>query len=231
MRIIVTVLAAGLVVCQSQAAAQTRAQIEAEPIVKLQPGETFVPGQCLTQQELDLIDGLNALRRPTLGVEAGGEESSDDPPPFDPNYFVGRWQVEGVLPESPLGASGEFIGTEVVRHVEGCTYESTLEATRADEEITIRSRLVYDRREQYLVRIEDDSRGFELVKVGPLRGDPGGFFSHHWIAPSVTFGGSAVRLSGRTFMTSPYAFQLRMQMSTDDGPPMNFGTLTWERLD
>ena len=211
----------------SPLAAQTFAQIEAEPIVKLQPGETPVPGQCLTQQELDLTDALNALRRPTVGVEADG----DDQTPFNPHYFIGTWQVEGVLPESPLGEGGDFVGTETVRHVDGCTYESTLEATVADERIVISSRMIYDRRAQYLVRIEADSRGFELVKVGLLRGDPGGFSSHYWEAPAITRDGVRVRLKGRTFIASPYAFRLRMQMAIGDEPFANFGTLWWERVE
>ena len=215
------------VVAGSPLAAQTPAQIEAEPIVKLQPGETPVPGECLTQQELDLIDALNALRRPTVGVEADG----DDQAPFNPHYFIGTWQIEGVLPESPLGESGDFLGTETIRYVSGCTYESTLEATLADEGIVISSRMIYDRRVQYLVRMEDDSRGFELVKVGPVSGDPGGFTSHYWEAPSITHEGSEVRLKGRTFFSSPYAFRLRMQMSIGDEPFTNFGTVWWERVE
>ena len=67
-----------LLIAASPLAAQTKEQIEAEPIVKLQRGETVVPGQCLSQQELDLIDALNALRRPTVGVEGadGGDRKS-----------------------------------------------------------------------------------------------------------------------------------------------------------
>ena len=89
-------------------AAQTPRELEAEPVVKLQAGETEVAGQCLTEQELDLIARLDALRRPTLGVEGDGE--GDDPAPFDPHYFVGSWEVEGVLPDSPLAESSEFVG-------------------------------------------------------------------------------------------------------------------------
>ena len=220
--VILSCVAAG-----SPLAAQTFAQIQAEPIVKLQPGETSVPGQCLTQEELDLIDALNALGRPTVGVEADG----DDQAPFDPHYFIGTWQIEGVLPESPLGGSGDFLGTETIRHVGGCSYESTLEATLADERIVISSRMIYDRRVQYLIRIEDDSRGFELFKVGTVSGDPGGFSSHYWQTPSITREGNVVRLKGRTFISSPYAFRLRMQMSIGDEPFANFGTLWWERVE
>ena len=224
---ILGVLATLFVVAASPLAAQTRAEVAAEPIVKLQPGETPVPGECLTQQEFDLINALNSLRRPTVGVEADG----DDQTPFDPHYFIGTWQIEGVLPESPLHESGYFLGTETVRYVDGCTYESTIEATLEDEEVTISSRMIYDRRSKYLVRIEDDSRGFELVKMGSLRGDPGGFSSHYWEAPSITRDGSRVRLKGRTFFSSPYAYQVRMQMSVGDEPFSNFGTVRWERVD
>lgn len=209
--------------------AQTSAQIEAEPIVKLQAGETLTPDQCLSEQELALIDALNALRRPTVGVERDGE--GDDPAPFDPHYLVGSWHIEGVLPESPLAPSGFFAGTETVRHVGGCAYESTIEATVDDAPVTIEALMIYDRRANYLVRVEDDSRGFRLVKVGRVGGDPGGYFSHHWEAAPVVRGGSTIRLAGRTYMTSPFAYQVRTRISTDGDPFVNFGSIWWERAE
>src|SRR6266576_3636282 len=136
----------------SPLAAQTRAQVAAEPVVKLQPGETPVPGECLTKQQLDLIAALSALHRPTVGVEANG----DDQAPFNPNYFVGIWAFQGVLPDSPLGPGGDFIGSETVRRVDGCTYESTMLATVPNGKVTIKVLMVYDRRAKYMVRLEDD---------------------------------------------------------------------------
>ena len=218
-----------LVAIAASAAAQTPAELEAEPIVKLQPGESQVDGQCLTEQELDVIARLNALRRPTLGVE--GDDEGDDPAPFDPHYFVGRWEVEGVLPDSPLAQSSELVGTETVRHVEGCTYASTIEASTFDGDVTVESILVYDRRMKYLVRLEEDSRGFELLKVGRVGGDPGGYFSHHWEAAPIERQGGRVRLAGRTFMLSPFHYDVRMRMSVDGEPFVNYGTLRWRRLD
>ena len=218
-----------LLAVAASAAAQTPAELEAEPIVKLQPGETEVDGQCLTEQELDVIARLNALRRPTLGVE--GDNEGDDPAPFDPHYFVGRWEVEGVLPDSPLVQSSEFVGTETVRHVEGCTYASTIEASTFDGDVTVESILVYDRRMKYMVRLEEDSRGFELLKVGRVGGDPGGYFSHHWEAAPIERQGGRVRLAGRTFMLSPFHYDVRMRMSVDGEPFVNYGTLRWRRLD
>jgi len=218
-----------VLVTASPILAQTWEEIAAEPIVKLEPGETNAPGQCLTQQELGLIDRLNALRRPTVGVE--GEDQGDDPAPFDPHYFVGTWTFEGVLPESPLGEAGDFIGTETVRHVSDCTYESTLDATVAERAVTITTRMFYDRQMHYLLRIEDDSRGFELLKMGRVGGDPGGFFSHHWEAPAVTSGGETVRLGGRTYITSPFAYRLQLRIAVDDGPFTNFGSIWWDRVE
>ncbi len=223
-----TVLCAALLmVAVSPVAAQTAEQIEAEPIVKLQPGDTSVPGECLTQQELDLIAGLDGLRRPTVGVEGEG----DDQAPFNPHYFVGTWKIEGVLPESPLGEAGDFLGTETIRHVEGCTYASTIEATIAEEAVTVTSLIVYDRRSKYMVRLEEDSRGFRLLKTGRVGGDPGGYSTHHWSAPAITRQGSQVRLRGTTFAASPDNVRLRMRMSVDGGPFTNFGTVWLQRVE
>lgn len=215
------------VVAASPVAAQTPDQIEAEPIVKLQPGETPVPGECLTNQELDLIESLNGLRRPTVGVEGEG----DDQAPFNPHYFIGTWKIEGVLPESPLGEADDFLGTETIRHVEGCTYESTIEATVADEAVMVTVMMVYDRRSKYMVRLEEDSRGFRLLKTGRVGGDPGGYSTHHWSAPAITRQGSQVRLRGTTFAASPDNVRLRMRMSVDGGPFTNFGTVWWQRVE
>ena len=221
--------AALLMLGGSLVSAQTPAELEAEPIVKLQPGETEVSGQCLAMEELDLIADLNALRRPTLGVE--GEGDGDEPAPFDPHYFIGTWEIEGVLPDSAFGESSEFFGFETVRHVGGCTYDSVIQATRIDGEVTIESRMVYDRRLKYLVRRENNSRGFELLKVGRVGGDPGGYFSHHWEAAPITRLGKTVRLTGRTFVLSPFFFEVRMRISQDGEPATSFGTLRWERVE
>ncbi len=214
--------------------AQTPAQVEAEPLVKLELGETPVDGQCLTRQELDLIAGLNALSRPTVGPEGVRtlkEGDGDDPLPFDPHYFIGVWEIDGPVPESALGEAGDFVGTETVRYIGGCAYESTIEAMIGDTTFTATSLMYYDRRSKYMVRLEDDSRGVRLLKSGRVGGDPGGFYSHHWETPAVTSQGTEVRLTGRTYITSPYAFRVQTRLSEDGGPFINFGTVWWERPD
>ena len=221
----VALFASLVAVAAVPSAAQTAAELAAEALVNLQPGETPVPGECLTRQELDLIRDLDALWRPTVGVEGEGDDQS----PFNPHSLIGTWEIEGVLPESPFGEAGEFLGTETIRHVDGCVYESTIEATLADAPFTVTTLLTYDRRAKYMVRLEDDSRGFQLLKTGRVGGDPGGYYSHHWDAPPITRDGKQVRLKGRTFLASPYNHRLRMQISVDGQPFTNFGTVWWRR--
>lgn len=219
-----TVLVA-LTLASAPVAGQTPEQIAAEPIVKLKPGDTPVAGECLSKEQLDLIAALNALRRPTVGLEGNG----DDPAPFNPHYFVGTWEISGLLPDSPLGAGGEFAGTETVRQVDACAYESTVQVNAPDGAFTIKTVMLYDRRKEYLVRLEDHSRGFRLLKVGHVGGDPGGYASHIWETQPVSRDRSTVRLKGRTLMSSPAGFRVQMQISVDGGRFTNFGSLTWER--
>jgi hypothetical protein len=198
-----------------------------EPSVKLQPGDTPVAGQCLSKEELELNRALSALKRPTRGVERG--EEADDQPRFDPNYFVGKWTFEGVLPESPFGPAADFSGVQTIRHVEGCTYAVSVEAKAGDASFTTRSDIVYDRQARYMVWLERDSRGFELLKTGPLGGDAGGYFSHHWDALPISFRGRRIRLQGSTFVASPANYRLRMQISVDGQRLVNFGTIWFQR--
>jgi hypothetical protein len=197
-----------------------------QPPARLQPGETPVAGQCLTQQELDLIKGLQALTRPTRGAEYADH---DDQMRFDPRYFVGTWRIEGVLPESPLGAAGEFSGIETVRYAGNCAYESTIQAKLAGTAFTVKALQVYDRKARYMVRLEQDSRGFQLLKTGPVGGDSGGYFTHHWEVPAFVYKGKKIRLTGSTFLASPVNHRLRMMISVDDQPPVNYGTTWWRR--
>ncbi len=197
------------------------------PAVRLQSGETPVAGQCLTRQELDLNQRLHSLTRPTRGVEAG--EDADDVVRFDPNHLVGRWNVEGVVPDSPLGPAGDIDGVDVVRHLRDCTYESTLQVKGLGPAYTVKTLMLYDRTAAYMVRTEQDSRGFQILKMGILGGDSGGYFSHHWQTPEITRSGKRVRLQGSTFFASPDNHRLRMQISVDDGPWTAYGTLWWRR--
>ena len=204
------------------------AQRSDEPPVKLQPGDTRVPGQCLSQQEFDLNAALDALTRPTHGYEFSDE--ADDVPRFDPHEFVGTWTIDGVLPDTALGPAGEVAGVETIQHVEDCVYQSVTSLTMGDDvTVTVQSLIVYDRAAAYMVRLDQDSRGFRLLKTGRFGGDPGGYHSHHWDTPPFTYQGRQVRMRGTTFFPSPGVSRLRTQISEDGQPFVNYGTLWWRR--
>ena len=61
--------------------------------------------------------------------------------------------------------------------------------------------------------------------------DAGGYFSHFWEAAPVVSQEQQVRLAGRTFMLSPFRYEVRGRISVDGGPFVNFGTVRWERVE
>jgi hypothetical protein len=199
---------------------------QSEP-VKLEPGETSVPGECLSKQELELIERLQALKRPTIGREANGE--GDDQPPFNPHYLIGSWHIEGTVPDSPLGAAGDMTGTETIRRVDSCEYEGVMQAKGPDGAFTVKSTIVYDAKAKYMVRFEQDSRGFRLLKTGPVGGDAGGYFTHFWEVSAFTFKGVVIRLKGTAFFASPSNYRVRTQLSVDAQPYVNLGAIWWRR--
>lgn len=215
---------ASLVALSAQAPSQGPSVSSA---VKLQAGETAVPGECLTKEELDLNQRLKALTRPTRGVEAGAD--GDDPLRFNPSYLVGKWNIDGVVPESPLGPAGDMSGVDTVRHVRDCTYESTLQVKAPGPAYTVKSLVVFDRQAGYMMRLEQDSRGFQMLQAGVIGGDAGGYFSHHWQSPEFSFKTRRVRLQGTSFYASPENYRVRMQIAVDDQPFTAYGTLWWRR--
>jgi hypothetical protein len=201
-------------------------QPQADP-VKLEPGETPVPGECLTRQELDLIRRLQELRRPTIGQENNGE--GDAQPPFNPHYLIGTWNIEGPVPESPFGAAGDMTGVETVRRIDACSYEGVMQAKGPEGPYTVKSTIAYDPKAKSMVRLEQDSRGFQLRKTGRVGGDAGGYFTHFWEVPEFTYKGQTIRLKGTTFFASPTNYRLRMQLSVNAQPYVNLGTVWWRR--
>jgi hypothetical protein len=185
------------------------------------PGETPVPGKCLFKEDLDLIAARLALTRTT--------RNNDAQAPFDPDYLVGRWTFEYDMPESALGPSGQISGTETVQHVDGCRYEGTTQAKGPTDAFTIKSTIVYDASAHYMIILERDSRGFEVLKTGRVGGDSGGYFTHHWMAAPFTVKGKKVRLKGTTFMASPVTHRLRTEIAEGDDPFVSLGTVWMQR--
>ncbi len=180
-----------------------------------------VAGKCLFKEDLDLIAAHRALTRTTL--------NNDAPAPFDPDYLVGRWTFEYDIPESALGPAGQVSGTETVQYVDGCLYEGTTQAKGPTGAFTIKSTIVYDPSAHYMIVLERDSRGFEVLKSGRVGGDSGGYYTHHWQAAPLTVKRTKVRLKGTTFMASPANFRVRTDISEGDGPFVNLGTVWMQR--
>ena len=183
-------------------------------------GETKLPGpHCLTDAQRKTNADLKALERPT---------TTEDPSwIFDPDYLVGTWTIDWSGPETPLGT--EVTGTLTIAHVEGCDYEGTLDAKSLEGPFTAQVLIQADPEHQWLTWTEIDSRGFVMVRSGPVGGDLGGYFNHSWNrVAAVTLKGKKLRLFGSTFFASPGAFQLRAQLSVDGGPVRSMGTV-WFR--
>ena len=180
-------------------------------------GETPVPGKCIFKEDLDLIAARRALKRTTLNNDAEA--------PFDPDYMVGRWTFDYDVPESALGPGGQTSGTQTVLHLDGCLYEGMTQAEGSGGAFTIKSTILYDPSAHYMVVLERDSRGFEVLKTGRVGGDSGGFFTHHWEAAPFTFKGKKVGLKGTTFMSSPFNYRVRTEISEGDGPFVSLGTV------
>jgi hypothetical protein len=179
------------------------------------PGEGAPSKVCLNEETRETIKKLRGLNRPL---------TKDDPMmPFDPEYFVGKWNVEWDLPESVFGQAGTLMATLAIRHVEGCLYEGELAGTDPDGPLTANVQLVYDPMARYLVWVEAHSRGYTLIKLGPVGGDIGGYFTHFWEVPATKINGKSVRMQGFTFLSSPVNYRVRAQISVDGEPYVNYG--------
>src|SRR5687768_10349107 len=118
--------------------------------------------QCLDEKAKDTIKALKALTR---------SPKNDDPElPFDPDYFVGTWDLEWDVPDTPLGQAGTITGAIEIRHVEGCSYEGEFTGRDEDGPMTSKIQLVYDPKAKYMMWIETTSRGYTIIRPGHVGG-------------------------------------------------------------
>ena len=148
---------------------------------------------------------------------------------LDPDYFVGEWDVEWVAPESPMSQAGDVSGKLTMRHVQGCYYEGTFQMKGPDGPYTSTLQLTYDVSRRYLVWVESDSRGFRHIRMGPVGGDPGGYYTYFWEEPVMKVKDVNVALRGSLDTRSPVMFLLRQQISIGGAPYDNFGTVTFSK--
>jgi hypothetical protein len=216
-------LAAGLAVSFSLLAPRhISAQQQSSSTVPYTPAV----GRCLTPEQRKVNDNYNSLERPT--------RPGDDMPFWDPEYLVGTWDVEMRNQESPFGPGGESGGELTIKAnaQNGCLYEGTLNAEDADGKPFTRTiSATYDPLKKSLSWTEKDSRGYTILKQGPIGGELGGLFHHHFgddaSAPEITVNGHKVRLKGVSEMSSPAYFKTDLQISTDGAPFKTFGRITY----
>lgn len=154
----------------------------------------------------------------------------DEVPLFDfERYFVGKWTFEWDVPDSPLGPSGTLTGTEVIKPgIAGRYFDAEYQGTGPAGAFTGQARITYLRDNKVVVRHESDSRGFSVLKAGPIGGDLGGYYTIYYESGPFTHNGKTIRLRTTTVLLSPVHYRVRAQISVDGGPFTNFGN-PWYR--
>jgi len=224
-------MAAGLAVALSAGViVRPAAQQPQQPYPKTSPVVPYTPaaGRCLTPEQRKVNDAYNSLDRPT--------RPSDEMPFWDPEYFVGTWDFELRTQDSPLGPGGPSGGTLTIKSnvKNACLYEGTMKGEDPNGKPFMRTiSATYDPAKKVLTWTEKDSRGYTIVKSGPVGGELGGLFHHHFgddpATPVTTVGGKKIRFKGVTEMSSPAYYKTDMQISIDGGPFTSFGRLMLEK--
>lgn len=151
-------------------------------------------------------------------------DPSDPMPPPNMDYFVGAWEFDWNVPESPLGPAGKIKGKETYKKLNAATYESVIEGDSPSGAIKGKATTVYDEKAKQVTRTETGLFGVTAMKkTGPIGGDLGGYYTIFWETEPIKKAGKTVKLKGKTLMLSPASYRLQVQISVDDGPYTNFG--------
>jgi hypothetical protein len=167
-------------------------------------------------------------REPQPGATQGGvlTTETDAQPKFKMDYFVGEWNFESSVSESPLGAGGPLSGTETVRNVwDGRFWDITIKGQGPDGPFTGKGIIIYQDSfsGQSYTRYEF-TRGIALLRAGNLGCDLGGTCNLHFETPPFEHNGSRIQLRGRYYLTSPFAYRVTTEISVDKGEYRNWGT-------
>lgn len=164
---------------------------------------------------------------PTLGRPT---ETGDAVPLFDfDGYFLGKWNFEWSMPESPLGPAGPYSGTTTVTKLEGRFYEAVSDGEGPAGPFKVREVIAYHRENKTLARTVTDSRGFSYFQFGPVGGDLGGIYNVHFESAPFTVNGKTVRLRHTMHLLSPLNYRMATAISVDGGPFTNLGTPWWRK--
>ena len=157
---------------------------------------------------------------------------TDAQPKFNMDYFVGVWNFESNLSESPLGAGGPMSGSETIRNVwDGRFWDITIKGEGPEGPFTGKGIITYQDSfsGQSYMRYEV-TRGIALLRTGNLGCDLGGTCNLYFETPPFEHNGSRVQLRGRYYLTSPSSYRVTTEIAVDKGEYRNWGT-TWYTKD
>ena len=148
--------------------------------------------------------------------------------PWNPQYYLGEWEIEWSPPETGLVAPGQWTGTETVTHIENRYFRIDVVMENEDgTTINGRGMMFYDwgLNGQSVVRYVAYDAGFELFQHGVVGGDLGGYYSHFWETPKFEYNDHQFAVTGRSYYVSPAAYRVNQRISIDGADAFNFGVI------
>ncbi len=157
---------------------------------------------------------------------------SDVQSKFNMDYFLGTWNFESTVSESPFGGGGTTSGSETIRNIwDGRFWDVTIKGEGPDGPFAGKGFITYadSFAGQSFVRYEV-TREIGLLRTGRLGCDLGGTCSLHFETPPFEHNGSTLRLRGRYYLTSPFSYRLNTEIRINTDDYRNLGT-AWYRKD
>ena len=156
---------------------------------------------------------------------------TDAQPKFNMDYFVGQWNFESNVSESPLGAGGPVSGSETVRNVwDGRFWDITIKGEGPEGPFTGNGIITYQDgfSGQSYMRYEI-TRGIALLRTGNVGCDLGGTCNLYFETPPFEHNGSRIQLRGRYYLTSPFSYRVTTEIAVDKGEYRNWGTMWYTK--
>ena len=156
---------------------------------------------------------------------------TDAQPKFNMDYFVGQWNFESTVSESPLGAGGPISGSETIRNVwDGRFWNITIKGEGPEGPFTGNGIITYQDgfSGQSYMRYEI-TRGIALLRTGNVGCDLGGTCNLYFETPPFEHNGSRIQLRGRYYLTSPFSYRVTTEIAVDKGEYRNWGTMWYTK--
>jgi hypothetical protein len=165
---------------------------------------------------------MPSLGRPT--------KATDEVPLLDfDGYFLGAWDFEWNVPDSPLSPAGPIEGTTAYRALGGSVYEAETTAEGPAGPFTVKERIEYRREQKALSKQVTDSRGYTYTSKATVAGDLGGIYYILYESEPFTAGGRTIRLKEAVRLLSPFNYRVSTTVSVDGGDFTNYGTPWWRK--